>query len=437
MSDPYVLVGLSRTRQRWFSDLARWSTSGAAPIELVKCLTVEEARAVLGSGRQLSALLVDAGTPGLDRDLIAEVRERRAATLVVTDGRVHRDWDSLGCAATLHPTFTAEELLAALERHALPVERHAHRPAHLVVEPTPTRSHLIGVTGAGGTGTSTVAMALAQALGRADRSLALVDGARVGDLAMYHDVGDVIPGLPELVDAHRIDEPDPREVQELLFSIDERSYDLLLGLRGPRDWVAMRPHSLRAALAGLERAYDTVVIDHDPDLEGEELTGSLGVEDRHAVARTVVHGADLELAVGLPGVKGTHDLVRLVRSIAAEGVPVERILPVVNRAPRSPAARAALTRALAELAPDTHVGANPPLFLRTTSAVGSAHHRAGRMPDALCRPLGRAVRRLLLEHGSRDRDGASQAISPGELATHQDALGGWTAPFPHGRSDVA
>ena len=436
MSNPYVLVGLSRTRQRWFSDVARWSTSGAAPIELVKCLTVEEARAVLGSGRQLSALLVDAGTPGLDRDLIAEVRERRAATVVVTDGRMHRDWDSLGCA-TLHPTFTTEELLAALERHALPVERHAHRPAHLVVEPTPARSRLVGVTGSGGTGTSTVAMSLAQALGRGDRSLALVDGARVGDLAMYHDVGDVIPGLPELVDAHRIDEPDPREVQELLFSIQERDYDLLLGLRGPRDWVAMRPHSLRAALVGLERAYDTVVVDHDPDLEGEELTGSLGVEDRHAVARAVVRGADLELAVGLPGVKGTHDLVRLVRSIAAEGVPVERILPVVNRAPRSPAARADVTRALAELGPDTHHTVNPPLFLRTVGAVGSAHHRAGRMPDALCRPLGRAVRRLLLEHGARARDGEPTAIRPGELATEQDLSGGWMTQFRHGRSDVA
>ena len=436
MSDPYVLLGLSRTRQRWLSEVARWSTSGAAPVELVKCLTVEEARAVLGSGRQLSALLVDGGTPELGRDLIAEVRAQGAATFVVTDGHVQRDWDALGCAASLHPSFTSEELLAALERHARPVARHVHRPAHLVVEQVPTRSRLIGVTGSGGAGASTVAMCLAQALTAGDGSLALVDGARLGDLPMYHDVGDVIPGLPELVDAHRIDEPDPRDVRSLLFSIEERGYDLLLGVRGPRDWVAMRPQNLQGAIAGLGRTYDTVVVDHDPDLEGEALTGSVGVEDRHAVARAVVHAADLVLAVGLPGVKGAQDLVRLVRSIAAEGVPVERILPVVNRAPRSPAARASMTRALAELATlegPTH----PPLFLRAAGGVESAHHRAGRLPESLCRPLGRTARRLLLELGPRSRHDEPPVVRPGELATALDRFGSPSADVPHRRTDVA
>lgn len=436
MSDPYVLLGLARTRQRWLSEVARWSTSGAAPVELVKCLTVEEARAVLGTGRQLSALLVDGDTPGLGRDLIADVRAQGAVTLVVSDGRVHRDWDALGCATTLDSSFTTEDLLAALERHARPVARHVHRPTHLVVEPAPARSHLIGVTGSGGAGASTVAMCLAQTLAAGVGSLALVDGARLGDLPMYHDVGDVIPGLPELVDAHRVDEPDPDDVRALLFSIEERGYDLLLGVRGPRDWVAMRPQNLQAAITGLGRAYDTVVVDHDPDLEGEALTGSLGVEDRHAVARTVVRAADLVLAVGLPGVKGAQDLVRLVRSVAAEGVPVERILPVVNRAPRSPAARASMTRALAELA-SVEGTTHPPLFLRAAGGVESAHQRAGRLPDSLCRPLGRTVRRLLLELGARNRHDEPHAIRPGELATGLDRFGDWHTAHPHGRTDVA
>ena len=72
MSDPYVIVGVARTRQGWFSEVARWSTSGAAPVEFLKCLTTDEARALLGSGRRASALLVDAATPGLDRELTAD-----------------------------------------------------------------------------------------------------------------------------------------------------------------------------------------------------------------------------------------------------------------------------------------------------------------------------------------------------------------------------
>ena len=198
----------------------------------------------------------------------------------------------------------------------------------------------------------------------------------------------------------------------------------------------MRPQNGRAAITGLGRAYDAVVVDHDPDLEGEELTGSLGVEDRHAIARTVVHRADLVLAVGLPGIKGAQDLVRLIRAIAAEDVPVARILPVVNRAPRSPASRASMTRAVAELAAHGFPF-NPPLFLRVAGGVESSHHRAGRLPDSLCRPLGRTVRRLLLELGSRVRHDDPRAIRPGELATEHDPLGGWSTHLPHGRSDVA
>ena len=55
MSDRFVVLGLARSRERWFSELVRWSTSAVIPIEYIKCLTADEARAVIGSGRRLSA----------------------------------------------------------------------------------------------------------------------------------------------------------------------------------------------------------------------------------------------------------------------------------------------------------------------------------------------------------------------------------------------
>ena len=69
-ADRFVVVGVTRARARWVADLARWSTDGAAPIEFVSCLTATEAGAVLGTGRRVSALLLDARGPGIDRDLI-------------------------------------------------------------------------------------------------------------------------------------------------------------------------------------------------------------------------------------------------------------------------------------------------------------------------------------------------------------------------------
>lgn len=424
MTDPYVIVGLARTRRPWFSEMSRWATSGSAPIEFVRCLTVEEARAVLGSGRQLSAVVADGSTRGLDRDLIATAAAAGVPTFVVDDGRTHRDWDSLGCAAVLPAVMEPSDLSGALARHSRPVERSGTRgPTRAAIEDEAPRSRVVSVTGSGGTGATTVAMCLAQSFGSDDRSgsVALVDGCRIADHAMYHDVGDVIPGLPELVDAHRLDHPDPDAIRSLLFDVDPRGYEVLLGMRGPRDWVAMRPSSLGAALDGLERSYDLVVVDHDPDLEGEDATGSNDVEERHGIARAAVRRADVVVAVGTASVHGLHGLGRLTRTLLDHGVPAERLLPVVGRAPRSPARRAAITRVLNDVRggePALH----PPLFLGTNRSLESAHRGATRLPESLCRPLGRAARRLLLETGPRRRssDDAPRAIRAGELGTRVD-----------------
>ena len=47
----YVALALAHVRSPWSTDVARWSTAGALPLELVKCLSVSEVRARLSSGR--------------------------------------------------------------------------------------------------------------------------------------------------------------------------------------------------------------------------------------------------------------------------------------------------------------------------------------------------------------------------------------------------
>src|SRR5438552_6739869 len=77
----FVALGLAHARSAWFSELARWSTSAAIPVEFVKCVTIDEVRARLTSGRSFSALLVDAGLPGVDRDLVDDARSRGCAVI--------------------------------------------------------------------------------------------------------------------------------------------------------------------------------------------------------------------------------------------------------------------------------------------------------------------------------------------------------------------
>ncbi len=448
--DTFVLIGVGRSRERWFSELGRWATTGAAPIDFVRCLSSEEALAVLGSGRRASALLVDARGPSLDRELVASAAQLRVPTLVVSDGSVHRDWDALGCAAVIDADLDRRQLLEVLHLHATPVDR-SRRPGRIDLESGQRRhrSTLIGVLGTGGAGASTVAMATAQALaGRTPDALGpegvvLVDGARRGELAMYHDVGDVIPGLPELVEAHRTDTLDPVEVRALTYSIESRGYDLLLGRRRSAEWVTLRRRSVAAALDSLRRAFGTVVVDLDDDLDGERDTGSADVADRHATAIETVGAADVVLVVGRIGLKGLHALVALLDDVVRAGVPVERVVPVLNACPRSPAVRAESVRALARLAnvSDADGAAlGPPLHLRRIRQLEDTHRGGAPMPSALCHPLGRAVARVLSTQGQRGSDQPAEPIRRGDLGLGADA---WAISHRQGvgrlddRSDVA
>ena len=341
----YVALGLAHARSAWFSELARWSTSAVIPVEFVKCVTLEEVRARLASGRAFSALLVDGGLPGVDRDLIDEARSSGCAVIVIDDDRVRRDWLALGASAILPPELNRSGLLDVLEAHSVAIGRGDVLPPidSGTVASGSWRGRLIAVTGAGGTGASTAAIALAQGLGNDVRYGGLVllaDFALDADQAMLHDAGDVVPGVQELVEAHRNGEPATGEIRSLAFSAPDRNYQLLLGLRRHRDWVAVRPRAFDAALDGVRRAYKAVVADIDPDVEGEKQCGSTDVEERNLFARTISAVADVVVVVGLPGAKGMHRLVRLVDALVEHHVEPDRILPVINRAPRNP--RAAL-----------------------------------------------------------------------------------------------
>src|SRR5207245_6400068 len=57
--DRYVILGLAHPRAAWFPSVAQWAHASSIPVELVKCLSAEELRARLGSGRAFSAAIVD------------------------------------------------------------------------------------------------------------------------------------------------------------------------------------------------------------------------------------------------------------------------------------------------------------------------------------------------------------------------------------------
>lgn len=419
MNDRFVLLGLARPRSLWFTEVSRWATSAIVPAEFVKCVSAEELRARLGSGRPWSAVLLDGTLTVVDRDLVAAVRETGCAPIVVDDRDGAGRWRALGAAAVLPTTFDRGALLEVLDACATAVGRPTGLPASDLAAPrTDVRGGVvIAVCGPGGTGASTAAAALAQGLARSGRATLLADLARNAEQAVLHDVRDVVPSIQELVEAHRNGVPSSDEVVSLTFGVVERGYALLLGLRRARYWPSLRPRAFASAFCSLRQAFELVVCDVTADVEGEGDAGSTDVEERNLPARTAVAEADVVLVVGRPGVKGVHAIVRVLADLTGVGVGATRILPVITCAPRSPRARAELTAALAELARPALGGAatSSPLFL-PSRPVETAFRDGTALPAALASRLTAAVDSLIARVGPTAVHTAEPvAVAPGTL----------------------
>ena len=427
-SERHVGLGVARVTSTWFTEVARWSTSGLLAMDFVKAMSLEEVQARLESGRAFSVLLVDGALPGIDRDLVARAHERGCAVIVVSADR-GRDWSAVGADAVLAPDFDRTVLGAALSEHATPVSAADELPGQPPVVPTigGFRAPTIAVTGPGGTGRSILAAALAQGVA-ADvahsDAIVLADLALHADQAMLHDVGDVIPGILELVDSHRAATPSPAEIRRMTFDIATRRYRLLLGLRRHRDWTAIRSRALRAGLDGLRRTFTLVVADVDSDLEGEAETGSADVEDRNVLARTTVSLADVVVIVGTCGIKGTHSVLRVVRDCLAAGVDADRIVLVLNRCPKRGSVRADTGRAITELLQASHPGAPllSPVFVPERAQLEAVLESGAPIPAAIVDPITAAVRTRLRALDERAAPPSEEpvAVVPGSIGSWSD-----------------
>ncbi len=428
-AERYVVLGAARPRAPWFADVGRWASSAALPVEFVRCVSADEVRARLSAGRAWSAVLLDEGCAGLDRDLLDEARRVGCAPVVVSSGTQRRRWTDMGAVAVLTEPVDRDAVLAVLREHASPVGRGTGDANGIDPDITGTlgaataTGRLVAVTGGGGTGTSTVAMAIAHAAAADPANggrVALVDASLDACQALLHDSGDVVPGLQELVEMHRTARPDAGRVRATLWAFPDRGYDLLPGLRRHRDWTALRPRAVEAAVDALRRTYATVIADVDPDLEGESETGSLDVEDRNACARLFTSTADLVVVTGRDDVVGVHRTVRTLAALLGHGVPADRLLPVINRASRSPRHRAEVARSIAILLGELVPGAAPasPLMVPARRDLDAVQHDGSPLPRSFWAPIGAAVTAVIDragETGPRATEPEPVPVRPGSL----------------------
>jgi len=424
--DRYVVIGLAHVRSGWFTEVARWATAGSIPVEFVKCVSPEELRARVVGGRPFSAALLDGRLPAVDRDLLATLADAGISTLIVESTPDGTDWSALGATAHLVHPLDRASLLDTLATHASMIGLVDDDRVGPGAEPFASvawRGRLVTVTGRSGSGTSTIAVALAQGLADDPRhagDVVLADLARHAHQALLHDARDVVPGIQEIVEAHRSGRPSIEQLRQLTFDVPGRGYRLVLGLRRPRDWVTIRSRAFAAAVDGLRRSARVVVADTDADLEGEDETGSFDIEDRNLMARSSIDQADLVVVTATPSTSGIHGLVGQLDELRSHGVAGDRIVVVVNRAPRTARSRAELSRAIANLTgaaerSDPH---NGPVYVPDRRGVDALHRDLSRFPGPLVDPPSAAVRELLDRLPARDlTDPISEptAIVPGSL----------------------
>ena len=320
-ADRYVVLGLARARAAWFGDVARWATSAALPVDFVKVRVGSRscgpgcARA--GRSRRCWST---AASPRSTATWSSSRRRTGCAVLAVDDGRSAGRGASLGVArGAAGGASGATSCSTPCGRVARPIAR-GRRARSL---PTQPRGRAAGRRGGAGSSPSPARAARAgrpwpwrwppawRPIRATGGLVVLADLALHAQQALLHDAGDVVPGLLELVEAHRSRLPRPTRCGAVLHGRPTGGYDLLLGLRRHRDWTALRPRALDAALDGLRRCLPAGRRRRRRRRRGR---GRVRLARRRGAQPAGPHRsreADLVVAVGLPGVAGLHAQLRV------------------------------------------------------------------------------------------------------------------------------
>ncbi len=362
------MATLGRPGPAWPRAVARWGSSATLPLDTTTCVSADELRALVAS-TPIGLAIVEAGMPGVDRVLAAEVRQAGAALAVVDGPALGPAVERLEPDAVLPPEFDADALSAVLRSHA---RSRAPIPPAAPAASDEVPADLLAVTGTPGAGASTVAQALATALAATGPTL-LADLALDADQHLRHGVPPGADGVFELADALRHQRPGTIEPP---VAPQPSGYDLLCGLRRPQEWVALSGSVAEQLVEVLRRERANVVADVSSEVDGRAETGSLDLEDRNALARTVVRQATVVVVVGRGTTTGVPRLVRLLTGLERHGVDRHRLRPVLNGVPR----RSAASRSLAELLGE--LGGEP-----WPTAVALAHDRRVEARLREARPL--------------------------------------------------
>lgn len=239
--------------------------------------------------------------------------------------------------------------------------------------------------------------------------MVLADLALDAPLRALHGIDPGAPGLPDLLAETRFGVPGSDSIVAATAPCPD-GYRVLPGLRHHADWVLADHRSATAVLDALTGSDALVVAHVDRDVEGEDETGSLDIEDRNAFARAVLRRADLVVIAARDERADRISLIPALASLAAFGIPARRtavVLPArVGLLPATSARRRRPSNVL-------RLGRGPRADLRLGAAIRDRLAvLLAESPGAPCEP---------------DPE-EPQRIEPGTLGAVDQAIDGWITP---------
>lgn len=186
----------------------------------------------------------------------------------------------------------------------------------------------IGVLGVGGSGASTIAMAVAQSFAGEHR-VNLIDLVVEGSQRMYHDIDIVQPGVAEAIAGSRVMNVGDDYFERFKIPILERGYLLMLSISHQSQLEALRRRDLGEAVERIKRTSDITIFDLDPDFATEPIREWATITPT-APTEEVLREIDAVIIVVNEDYRSLHRGVNLGRRLIDEGFSTSQIAVINN-----------------------------------------------------------------------------------------------------------
>lgn len=334
-----IMIGIIASAREWRSVLQAHVRDHVAG---VRVQILREPRMALEL--DLDVVVIDDVSSFLTRDKVVRLREKGTRVVGIYDEEGNEGLgitflENLGVDLSLPSNISPEEMINAVSQ-LQPRENYSHTFDHIVADygtgqaPTGqnTDSTLIAVSGPAGTGSTEIAIALADILVARRNATLLLDCDEVGPSVARRLGFHLHPNILSAIDTvSNVTRP----LTEMVGRPSDRTasavnFDVIPGIANPEDWAQLRSMDLEDLFIAARKSWRYIICNTGPF--AEDLSG-YGIE-RFGATRATLEAADVIIGVMNPTPTGYMRFLDWLSALRTLGTD-RAVYVVVNNAPKS------------------------------------------------------------------------------------------------------